>query len=170
VWAILLGGAGTLAHVPGSDLLIEAGALWILLGQVNLYRRVNELCSESLGQECVYAWWALLCVYNASPTHASAQTTCSLEARECEPRLGRPPPFDVIVGLRQVHFLAKHWATVRGEEWQPDPVAEEWFPFISAERFTLRGLVRTPSIWFGFTKRAPDLDLPPLPRWLPGGE
>jgi hypothetical protein len=138
VWAVLLGGAGTLAHVPGSAGLIEAGAVWILLGQVNLYRRVNELCEESCGERPLHAWWALL-----------------------------PPPFDVIVGLRQVHSLARHWAAVRGEEWQPDPVAEAWFPFIAAERFSLRGLVRTPSIWFGFTKDAKDLPLPTLPQWLP---
>ena len=27
-----------------------------------------------------------------------------------------PPPLDVVVGLRQVHFLAKFWADVRGEQ------------------------------------------------------
>ena len=72
VWAILLGGTGTLLHVPGSEGLISLGAVWILLGQVNLYRRVNELCEESLGVRPLHEWWALL-----------------------------PPPFDVIVGLRQ---------------------------------------------------------------------
>ena len=120
--------------------IIELGALWILLGQVNLYRRVNELCEESLGEPVVYAWWALL-----------------------------PPPFDVIVGLRQVHFLARHWAQVRGEPWQRDKVAEDWFPFIAHEpRFTLRGLVRQPSIWFGVTKEWDDVELPSaLPKWLP---
>ena len=66
---------------------------WILLGQVNLYKRVNELCIETnqemgISSEAssgaspeppLYAWWALL-----------------------------PPPLDVVVGLRQVHFLAKY--------------------------------------------------------------
>ena len=87
----------------------------MLLGQVNLYRRVNELLAEDGGAPPLYAWWALL-----------------------------PPPLDVVVGLRQVHFLARHWAAVRGEEWQGDPVAERYFPFISAPRFTLREFARTP--------------------------
>ena len=138
VWAILIGGAGTLAGVPGSEGLIELGALWILLGQVNLYRRVNELCEESLGEQPLHSWWALL-----------------------------PPPFDVIVGLRQVHFLARHWATVRGETWETDAVAEKYFPFIAEQRFTLRGLLRRPSMWFWFTKDAADIELPSGPDWLP---
>ena len=83
VWSFLLGGLGLAARLPGADVLIDAGALWILLGQVNLYRRVNELHTESaplwaeeaaLREPPVYAWWALL-----------------------------PPPLDVVVGLRQVH-------------------------------------------------------------------
>ena len=138
VWSILIGGAGTLAHLPGSAAIIEFGALWILVGQVNLYRRVNELCEESCGEQPLYAWWALL-----------------------------PPPFDVIVGLRQVHYLAKHWSIVRGDEWEEDAVAETYFPFISSPRFTLRGLLRQPSNWFWFTREAKDIVLPQLPEWVP---
>ena len=75
----------------------------------------------------VHAWWALL-----------------------------PPPIDVVVGLRQVHFLAKYWADVRGESLEKDVVAEELFPFISSERFTLREFVSKPSLWFWFTKDMQD--------------
>ena len=138
-WCILLGGAGTLAGVPHADALIDFGATWILLGQVNLYRRVNELCSEEdacdaeLGGPPVHAWWALL-----------------------------PPPLDVVVGLRQVHFLARYWAARRGDEWQRDEVAEHYFPFISAPRFTLREFFRTPSMWFWFTSEWEDFDVPLL--------
>lgn len=105
----------------------EAGGLWILLGQINLYRRVNELCEKEFGETPLYSWWAVL-----------------------------PPPLDVIVGLRQVHFLAKYWAKVRGYELEEDVVAEELFPFISSERFTLKQLVREPRRWFWFTKDAKD--------------
>ena len=31
----------------------------------------------------------------------------------------------------------------------------------------LRGLLRRPSIWFGFTTEWADIELPPLPQWLP---
>ena len=62
--------------MPHADALIELGAAWILIGQVNLYKRVNELLAELPGGEPpVYAWWALL-----------------------------PPPLDVVVGLRQVTY------------------------------------------------------------------
>ena len=118
--------------------ILRCFVFFALARRVNLYRRVNELCEESFGERPLHAWWALL-----------------------------PPPFDVIVGLRQVHFLARHWAQVRGEPWQPDALAEEWFPFVAAPRFTLRGLVRQPKIWFGVTKDASDIEIPELPEWLP---
>ncbi|KAG8464544.1 hypothetical protein KFE25_009912 [Diacronema lutheri] len=129
VYAVLLGGAGQLAGVHGSETLVEAGSAWILAGQVNLYRRVNELCAERGEQPPLYAWWALL-----------------------------PPPIDLIVGLRQLHFLAKRNAAARGEDWEGDAVAERLFPFISAPRFTLREFARRPSIWFWFTDGVPDID------------
>lgn len=134
-WCIVLGGLGTVAGVPHADALIDFGAAWILLSQVNLYKRVNELLTEEsagaqrLEEPPLYAWWALL-----------------------------PPPLDVVVGLRQVHFLARYWAGVRGDEWDGDAVAEKYFPFISAERFTLRKFFRTPSMWFWFTKDQPDFE------------
>lgn len=111
------------------DFILEAAGLWILLGQVNLYRRVNELCEESkeemgLISGPLWEWWALL-----------------------------PPPLDVVVGLRQVHFLSEYWRIQRGEDYEKDVIAEELFPFISAkERFTLKEFFRTPSRWFWFTK------------------
>jgi len=133
-WLVLLGGVGTVAGIDGADFLIELGAAWILLGQVNLYRRVNELLEEQeVGSAPVHAWWALL-----------------------------PPPLDVVVGLRQVHSLAKYWSDVRGDEWQQDKVAEELFPFISAPRFTLKEFFRTPSLWFWFTSSWDDFDWPLL--------
>jgi len=132
-WCIVLGGLLTLTGAPGGDKLIDAGALWILLTQVNLYRRVNELLEERGSEPPLHAWWALL-----------------------------PPPLDVVVGLRQVHFLAKYWCDVRGEEWTGDQVAEEYFPFISSPRFTLKEFARTPSLWFWFTKDWAKLDIP----WL----
>jgi hypothetical protein len=124
IWCVLIGGvAGFVFEVEGADAIIQAGALWILLGQINLYRRVNELLVERGDGPPLHAWWALL-----------------------------PPPLDVVVGLRQVHFLARYWTDVRGEEWEGDPVAEQYFPFISAPRFTLKEFVRDPSIWFWFTR------------------
>ena len=138
VWAVLLGGLGGLLEVPGSETVVEAGAAWILLGQINLYRRVNELVASRGGEEPLHPWWALL-----------------------------PPPLDVVVGLRQVHSLARYWSEVRGEAWEGDEVAEVYFPFISSPRFTLLQFARTPSNWFWFTTEWRDIE------WIPktfGGE
>uniref|UniRef100_A0A7S1FLV1 Uncharacterized protein n=1 Tax=Corethron hystrix TaxID=216773 RepID=A0A7S1FLV1_9STRA len=123
VYGIIVGFPLSLLHVPGGETIVNTAALWILLGQVNLYRRVNEIVQEGGGESPLHEWWALL-----------------------------PPPLDVVVGLRQVHFLSEYWRTMRGEPYIKDVVAEEWFPFISAPRFTLKEFARTPSMWFWFSK------------------
>ncbi len=136
VYGIIIGFPLSLFPLPGSDFILQSAALWILLGQVNLYRRVNDLCveenelSEKLnGEPALFAWWALL-----------------------------PPPLDVVVGLRQVHFLSEYWRIKRNEEYNKDIIAEELFPFISSPRFTLKEFFRTPSKWFWFTKDWKDFD------------
>mmetsp|Transcript_8102 Transcript_8102/g.16356 ORF Transcript_8102/g.16356 Transcript_8102/m.16356 type:complete len:487 (+) Transcript_8102:93-1553(+) len=101
------------------NLVLQTAGILLLASQVNLYVRVNELCEDvGLGKP-LHSWWALL-----------------------------PPPLDVVVGLRQVHYLALYATKVRGEDWKGDKVAEEWFPFISSERFTLEEFVREPRRWF----------------------
>jgi len=138
VYGILIGFPLKLLFIPFGDTIIELSGLWILLGQVNLYRRVNEICSDKqkelgLSEPPLYSWWALL-----------------------------PPPLDVVVGLRQVHFLSEYWRIVRGDEFEKDVVAENLFPFISSERFTLKQFFRTPKQWFWFTKDWEDFDF----EWL----
>ena len=137
VYGVIIGFPLSVLHIPGGETIINAAALWILASQVNLYRRVNELTAEvkdELGLEgdgmMLYEWWALL-----------------------------PPPLDVVVGLRQVHFLSEYWRVKRGEEYQKDLVAETLFPFISRkDRFTLKAFFREPSHWFWFTKEWKDWD------------
>lgn len=140
VFGVIVGFPLSFLPLPGSDLILQSAAFWILLGQVNLYRRVNELCLEKdlpsnelfeklKGEPPLHAWWALL-----------------------------PPPLDVVVGLRQVHFLSEYWRIKRGEEYDKDVVAEELFPFISSPRFTLKEFFRTPSNWFWFTKDWKDFE------------
>ena len=151
VYAIIVGFPLSFLHIPVGESILQLAAFWILAGQVNLYRRVNELCfeDESIRRELLsgltlpgddqdandeaqpplYAWWALL-----------------------------PPPLDVVVGLRQVHFLSEYWRVVRGDPYDKDIIAEELFPFISSKRFTLKQFVRKPSNWFWFTKKIEDFD------------
>jgi len=146
VWCILIGFPLDFLGVEAGASIVQLGVIWILLGQINLYRRVNELCSDRgeleggntaevlmngvlENEPPLHAWWALL-----------------------------PPPLDVVVGLRQVHFLSEYWRITRGEECEKDVIAEELFPFISAKRFTLKEFFRTPSMWFWFTKEWEDFE------------
>jgi len=151
VYGVIVGFPLSLLGVPGGESILQLAGVWILAGQVNLYRRVNELCfedeeirsellsgltlpgedqdAESELEPPLYAWWALL-----------------------------PPPLDVVVGLRQVHFLSEYWRVVRGDPYDKDIIAEELFPFISSKRFTLKQFARKPSNWFWFTKKMEDFD------------
>ena len=136
VYGVIIGFPLTVLGIPFGDTILQAASIWILAGQVNLYRRVNELCSEIQEEldlvdgPVLWEWWALL-----------------------------PPPLDVVVGLRQVHFLSEFWRIKRGEPYEKDVIAEELFPFISAkQRFTLKEFFRTPSMWFWFTKEWDDFD------------
>ena len=47
VFGVLIGFPMSILHLPGGELIIQAAGAWILLGQVNLYKRVNELCMEN---------------------------------------------------------------------------------------------------------------------------
>mmetsp|Transcript_16435 Transcript_16435/g.20796 ORF Transcript_16435/g.20796 Transcript_16435/m.20796 type:complete len:390 (+) Transcript_16435:50-1219(+) len=140
VYGIIIG--FPLSFLPGTPgpFLVQLASFWILASQVNLYRRVNELCMEEgvkdkLGLDVddhgpLYEWWALL-----------------------------PPPLDVVVGLRQIHFLSEYWRIKRGEEYSKDIVAEDLFPFIAwNEKITLKQFFRTPSKWFWFTKDMKDFE------------
>lgn len=130
VFGLIVGAPLAFLHIPPGEQIVSLASAWILLGQINLYRRVNELLPEPP----LWEWWALL-----------------------------PPPLDVVVGLRQVHFLAEYWRAERGEDSQKDVVAEDLFPFIARmPRFTLKEFIRTPSMWFWFSREWDDLDIPVL--------
>ncbi|KAJ1449157.1 hypothetical protein M885DRAFT_590572 [Pelagophyceae sp. CCMP2097] len=128
VFGFAVGGPLALCHIPPGETIVQAASIWILLGQVNLYRRVNECFPEA---PPLHAWWALL-----------------------------PPPLDVVVGLRQVHFLSEFWREQRGDRSESDDVfAKTLFPFISSPRFTLKEFARSPKLWFWFTKDTEDFKL-----------
>ena len=138
VYGCLIGFPASFLHIPGGEFVLQAAGAWILLGQINLYNRVNELCTESeemkselrLTEGPLVEWWALL-----------------------------PPPLDVVVGLRQVHFLSEYWRVKRGYPKKDDIIAENLFPFISLpEKFTLKEFFRRPKHWFWFTKEWKDFE------------
>ena len=119
------------ANVPGGEFILESAAVWLALSQMNLYRRVNELTQESrdvLGLEgdgrMLHEWWALL-----------------------------PPPMNLVVGMRQIHFLSEYWRVVRGDPPVTDYIAQDWLPFVAERRrFSLEELWTGQVPWFFFMK------------------
>jgi len=124
-------GLSDVLHLPSGETLFTVAGVWFAATQFNLYRRVNSICAAPDTPPPLFAWWAVL-----------------------------PPPFNLVVGLRQAHFLAKKQTAARGEVWEGDAFAEEWFPFISVPSLTLRKFLRTPSLWAKPLKDVPDFDVP----------
>lgn len=117
-FALMLGAGllGTLLDIPLLASLSAVAFVWIYFTQYLLYQRVNELYEERGLPPPLHVWWLIF------------------------------PGFNLIVGLRQVHFLARFWALERGEEPPEDAVAD-FFPCISSPRFTWQEFLSQPSLW-----------------------
>ena len=76
------------------------GVIWIYIVQFRLYRTVNQLYREQGLPEPLVVWWMFV------------------------------PGLNLVVGLRQIHFLSQYWARERGETLQ-DPITQR-LPFLSA--------------------------------------
>jgi hypothetical protein len=76
------------------------GIVWIYIVQFKLYRTVNQLYRQEGLKEPLVVWWMFI------------------------------PGLNLIVGLRQIHFLAQYWARKQEKE-VVDFIAEN-FPFLSA--------------------------------------
>lgn len=68
------------------------GIVWIYIVQFRLYRKVNQLYREEGLPEPLVVWWVFI------------------------------PGLNLVVGLRQIHFLSEYWARKRELD-HPDPVA-----------------------------------------------
>ncbi|MGJ3245214.1 MAG: hypothetical protein ACFE0I_03965 [Elainellaceae cyanobacterium] len=67
--------------------------VWIYVVQFKLYHTINRLYRQEGLQEPLIVWWILI------------------------------PGLNLLVGLRQIHFLSKFWAMKRREE-VADPIAD----------------------------------------------
>lgn len=76
------------------------GIVWIYIVQFRLYRTVNELYEQAGLKAPLIVWWLFV------------------------------PGLNLIVGLRQIHFLSQFWAQNTGEEMK-DPIADS-LPFLSS--------------------------------------
>lgn len=75
------------------------GILWIYIVQFRLYRTVNQMYREAGMKEPLVVWWIIV------------------------------PGLNLIVGLRQIHFLSEFWAQQQGIAVK-DSIAR-FFPFLS---------------------------------------
>ncbi|MEM1367834.1 MAG: hypothetical protein AAGG02_07410 [Cyanobacteria bacterium P01_H01_bin.15] len=79
------------------------GIVWIYIVQFRLYRTVNQLFRE-VGQVApLRVWWLFV------------------------------PGLNLVVGLRQIHFLSQYWGLQHGQKVEPDPLAES-LPFLFSEK------------------------------------
>ena len=139
-YGMILGPICEFLDLPGGNNWMTFGIIFIYYTQFLLYDRVNELYEEEgLFEPPLTVWW-------------------------CWPVFF---PFNLIVGLRQVHFLSQYFYRQRGifqEDIPKDPLAQ-FFPFIGADKFTWQEFLTKPSLWFSFLKGQPDIDVKTLPDW-----
>ncbi len=76
------------------------GIVWIYIVQFRLYKDVNELYREAGMKEPLVVWWIFI------------------------------PGLNLVVGLRQIHFLSQYWAKQQGII--VDDVVADKIPFLSA--------------------------------------
>lgn len=86
--------------VPGwFGFLAFSGVGWLYIVQFRLYQEINRLYVEEGRKAPLVTWWIVV------------------------------PGLNLIVGLRQIHFLSEYWARVSNSP-TPDPIAEQ-LPFLS---------------------------------------
>jgi hypothetical protein len=139
-YGLLLGPLALLLQLPGGLVWSSVGIVFIYYTQFLLYDRVNEMIREEgfIGYEPLPLWWTLPVFF----------------------------PFNLIVGLRQVHFLADYNYRQRGIAVPPKDPVVDFFPFIGADRFTWQEFVSTPSLWCSLLSNVDPIDIVQLPEPL----
>lgn len=135
-YGLILGSIAAILQLPGGINWATAGIVFIYYTQFLLYDRVNELYREEGLEEPLTVWW-------------------------CWPFFF---PFNLIVGLRQVHFLSQYFYRQRGVEVPPSDAVADFFPFIKAPKFTWQEFLTTPSLWSSLLSNQKDIDRSKLPE------
>jgi len=137
-YGLILGPIAEILHLPGGINWSTLGIIYIYYTQFLLYDRVNELYRrEGRYDPPLTVWWTWPIFF----------------------------PFNLIVGLRQVHFLSQYLYRRRGIMDPPkDPVAQ-FFPFIAADVFTWQEFLTKPKLWCVFLENANDVNVKELPEF-----
>jgi hypothetical protein len=134
---MLLGPVAEILNLPGGMHWSLLAALYLYFSQFLLYDRVNDLYQDEGLEKPLQAWWCLPLFF----------------------------PFNVIVGLRQVHFLSQFFSCQRGEEPTADPISD-FFPFIKVESLTWQKFLLTPKLWCSLFSDVESIDPKMLPKPL----
>ena len=135
-YAMLLGPVAVLFDIPGGINWILPGIIFIYYQQFLLLERINDLYKDEGLDEPLQPWWSLPIFF----------------------------PFNLIVGLRQIHFLAQYFYIKRDITNPPkDPIAD-FFPFVASERFTWQDFLLSPKLWCSRFSDVEDFDLKQLPK------
>ena len=137
VYGCLLGPLAFVLHLPGGLQWTNLGIAFIYYTQFLLYDRVNDLYEADGQDRPLNLWWTLPVLF----------------------------PLDLVVGLRQVHFLSQYWYRKRDRRVPPplDPVAD-FFPFIAAPKFSWQEFVLTPALWCKLLASVDPIDEAKLPK------
>ncbi|KAI0565013.1 hypothetical protein FGB62_22g519 [Gracilaria domingensis] len=101
-----------------AELGAASGVLWIVGVQFYLYRRINSLMVKKGASPPLTPWWIVI------------------------------PGFNLVVGLRSVHFLSVAF----GADADSDPVVDI-FPFLGKDTLGMGELLVNPSLWLRLGKQ-----------------
>jgi hypothetical protein len=135
-YAMLLGPLAAILHIPGGINWSALGVIFIYYTQFLLYDRVNTLIEEEgVMEKPLQVWWCLPIFF----------------------------PFNLIVGLRQVHFLSQYLYRRRGIIPPPNDAVADFFPFIKEATLTWQHFLLTPSLWCSLLSDIEPIDFKTLP-------
>ena len=136
-YGMLLGPIAAILHIPGGINWSALGVIFIYYTQFLLYDRVNTLIEEEgIMEKPLQVWWCLPIFF----------------------------PFNLIVGLRQVHVLSQYLYRQRGINPPPNDIVADFFPFIKEASFTWQQFLLTPSLWCSLLSDVDAIDVKTLPE------
>jgi hypothetical protein len=161
-YGILLGPIASMLDIPGGIHWSSLGVIFIYYTQFLLYDRVNRLYQED--EEYCFATSGDNNEPNNENENIHDKPQAPLQVWWCLPIFF---PFNLIVGLRQVHFLSQYCYKQRGAlpSSIADPVAD-FFPFIKKASLTWQELIVTPSLWCSALSDVQSVDPSTLPQPL----
>ena len=135
-YGMFLGPVAEILQLPGGIYWSMLGVIFIYYTQFLLYDRVNDLYIDEGREKPLQVWWCLPIFF----------------------------PFNLIVGLRQVHCLSQYLFMKRSNKIPPPDKIADFFPFVKAEPFTWDEFLLTPKLWCKLLSNVESIDRKKLPE------